>query len=55
MGRIQSNLASRVKKGRMTEQMAQAAMSRVQVWCMGVHGRACCRMAFVACAGERLQ
>ncbi|EFN52227.1 hypothetical protein CHLNCDRAFT_59763 [Chlorella variabilis] len=30
MGRIQSNLASRVKKGRMTEQMAQAAMSRVQ-------------------------
>ena len=31
LGRIQSNLASRVKKGRMSEAAAQAAMARVQV------------------------
>jgi hypothetical protein len=31
MGRIQSNLASRVKKGRMSEAAAQAAMARVKV------------------------
>ncbi|KAL4446209.1 hypothetical protein ABPG77_003016 [Micractinium sp. CCAP 211/92] len=30
LGRIQSNLASRVKKGRMSEQAAQAAMARVK-------------------------
>lgn len=30
MGRIQANLASRVKKGRMSEGAAQAAMARVK-------------------------
>lgn len=31
MGRIQANLASRVKKGRMSKAAAQAAMARVKV------------------------